>query len=134
MIPSGQIGLFAMASPPTGWLKCKGQAVSRATYAALFTAIGITYGAGDNLSTFNLPDLRGQFVRGYNEDSADGDDDGRVLGSSQAGQNLSHSHGDGSLSTGSGGSHTHSVYGTTSSSGGVENRPKNIALAYFIKT
>lgn len=49
---------------PAGTLYCDGSAVSRTTYTELFSAIGTTYGAGDGSTTFNLPDLRGQFVRG----------------------------------------------------------------------
>lgn len=63
-IPAGAVMPFAMTSVPTGWLAANGAAVSRATYSGLFTAIGTTYGAGDGGSTFNLPDLRGIFVRG----------------------------------------------------------------------
>ncbi|MBF0350591.1 MAG: tail fiber protein [SAR324 cluster bacterium] len=51
-------------TPPTGWLYCEGSAVSRTTYADLFTAIGTTYGSGDGSTTFNLPDYRGYFLRG----------------------------------------------------------------------
>ena len=43
---------------------CDGSAVSRTAYASLFAAIGTNYGAGDGSSTFNVPDLRGQFLRG----------------------------------------------------------------------
>lgn len=50
---------FAGSSIPTGWLECDGSAVSRATYAALFTAISTTWGVGDGSTTFNLPDFRG---------------------------------------------------------------------------
>jgi microcystin-dependent protein len=49
---------------PQGWLLCDGSAVSRSTYAALFTAIGINFGGGDGVNTFNLPDLRGRTVVG----------------------------------------------------------------------
>ena len=65
-IPSfvGMIAPFAMTTPPTGWLACDGSAVSRSTYADLFTAIGTTWGAGDGSSTFALPDLQGAFLRG----------------------------------------------------------------------
>ena len=48
-------------SPPTGFLECKGAAVSRSTYSDLFAVIGTTWGAGDGSSTFNLPDLQGAF-------------------------------------------------------------------------
>lgn len=62
--PVGAVVSYAGSSAPSGWLLCYGQAVSRATYAALFTAIGTTYGAGDGSTTFNLPDLRGRTVAG----------------------------------------------------------------------
>lgn len=60
----GMIAPFAMSTPPTGWLACDGSAISRSTYADLFTAIGTTWGAGDGSSTFALPDLEGAFLRG----------------------------------------------------------------------
>jgi microcystin-dependent protein len=60
----GLIAPFGMSSVPTGWLACDGSAVSRTTYADLFTAIGTTWGAGDGSSTFALPDLEGAFLRG----------------------------------------------------------------------
>ena len=55
--PVGSIKMYAGANAPSGWLKCDGSAVSRTTYAALFTAIGTTYGAGNGSTTFNLPNL-----------------------------------------------------------------------------
>ena len=79
--PSGQIAFFAGSSAPAGWLKANGAAVSRSTYAALFAAIGTTYGAGDGSTTFNLPDLRGEFMRGW--DDGRGIDRGRAIGSAQ---------------------------------------------------
>lgn len=60
----GEIKYFAMNTPPSHCLACDGSAVSRTTYAALFAAIGTTWGAGDGSSTFNLPDLRGEWVQG----------------------------------------------------------------------
>jgi len=57
-IPSGVICDFGGATAPSGWLVCDGTAVSRTAYAALFAAIGTTYGTGDSSTTFNLPDLR----------------------------------------------------------------------------
>lgn len=80
-MPSGAVQAFAMSTAPNGWLKCNGQAVSRTTYAALFSAIGTTYGSGDGSTTFNLPDLRGEFVRGW--DDSRGVDSGRTMGSTQ---------------------------------------------------
>ena len=82
MIPSGAVMYFAGQTAPSGWLKANGAAVSRTTYAALFAAIGTTYGAGDGRSTFNLPDLRGEFVRGW--DDGRGIDSGRAFGSAQS--------------------------------------------------
>ena len=61
---TGMVAAFAMSSAPTGWLTCDGTAVSRTTYSDLFTAIGTTWGSGDGTTTFNLPDLRGAFLRG----------------------------------------------------------------------
>lgn len=77
----GGIAFFARKTPPTGWLKANGAAVSRTTYAALFAAIGTTFGAGDGRTTFNLPDLRGEFIRGL--DDGRNVDNGRVFGSAQ---------------------------------------------------
>lgn len=62
-IPSGAVMDFAMQTAPVGWLVCDGAAVDRTTYAALFSAIGTTWGAGNGTTTFNLPDFRGRFRR-----------------------------------------------------------------------
>lgn len=64
---SGMLVPYAGTSAPTGWLLCYGQAVSRSTYADLFSAISTTYGSGDGSSTFNLPDLRGRTVAGKDD-------------------------------------------------------------------
>jgi microcystin-dependent protein len=65
LMPVGAVQAFAMNSAPSGWYPCNGDAVLRTgTYAALFAAIGITYGGGNGTTTFNVPDLRGIFVRG----------------------------------------------------------------------
>lgn len=66
-MPSGVIVPFAGTTEPSGWLFCYGQAVSRTTYAALFTALSTTYGAGDGSTTFNLPDLRGRVPAGQDD-------------------------------------------------------------------
>jgi len=81
-IPVGSVNTFAMVTAPEGWLGCDGSAVSRSTYSLLYSAIGTTYGVGDGSTTFNLPDLRGEFVRGL--DSGRGIDSGRSIGTSQA--------------------------------------------------
>ena len=64
VLPSGMIVAYAGAQPPAGWLPCDGRAVSRTTYAALYGVVGNTWGRGDATTTFNLPDLRGRFLRG----------------------------------------------------------------------
>jgi microcystin-dependent protein len=64
---SGMLMPYAGASAPSGWLLCYGQAISRTTYADLFTALGTTYGVGDGSTTFNLPDLRGRVVAGQDD-------------------------------------------------------------------
>jgi hypothetical protein len=65
-VPSGMIAYYPVSSPPSGWLECNGAAVSRTTYSTLYSVIGTIFGVGNGSTTFNLPDLRGQFVRGYN--------------------------------------------------------------------
>ena len=105
--PPGMLGYFATLTAPSGWLKANGAAVSRAAYANLFAAIGTVYGAGDGFTTFTLPDLRGEFLRGL--DDGRGVDPGRALGSQQPSQNAAHSH------TGeaeSAGGHSHGYYDT----------------------
>lgn len=100
----GKIEYFAMSTPPSGRLSADGSAVSRTTYARLFAKIGTTYGVGDGSTTFNLPDMRGVFPRGW--DNGKGYDTGRTFGSYQADGNKSHTH---TNSTSTGGSHTHTI-------------------------
>lgn len=88
-VPSGTIAWFAGSNAPAGWLKANGASVSRSTYAALFAAIGTTYGGSGN--NFNLPDLRGEFIRGW--DNGRNIDQGRALGSTQAHNMPDHHHG-----------------------------------------
>ena len=103
-VPAGNVGYFAGATAPAGWLAASGQAVSRTTYAALFAYIGTIHGPGDGSTTFNLPDLRGEFIRGL--DSSRGVDTGRALGSAQAAAMLNHTHGG---TTDPGGAHQHGL-------------------------
>lgn len=67
LIPAGVIVPYGGSSAPDGWLLCYGQAVSRTTYADLFTAFSTTYGSGDGSTTFNLPDLRGRVAAGKDD-------------------------------------------------------------------
>lgn len=139
-VPAGSVIYHAANSAPTGFLKANGAAVSRSTYAALFTAIGTTFGVGDGSSTFNVPDLRGEFPRGW--DDSRGVDSGRSFGSAQADELKAHTHLyrdpiSGSTPTGAGGGTSKAFptanSGTTSSTGGSETRPRNIALLACIK-
>ena len=81
ILPVGTIITSARATTPDGFLLCNGAAISRTAYADLFSAIGTAYGAGDGSSSFNIPDLRGEFIRGA--DNGRGVDGGRALGSAQ---------------------------------------------------
>ncbi len=63
----GEVADYAGGTPPAGWLLCDGSAVSRATYATLFAAIGTTWGPGDGATTFNLPDMRGRVAAGRDD-------------------------------------------------------------------
>tara|TARA_B100001559_G_scaffold105115_1_gene88501 strand:- start:266 stop:1228 length:963 start_codon:yes stop_codon:yes gene_type:complete len=170
-VPVGTILTHAANTPPSGFLECNGSAISRSTYATLFSTIQTTFGVGDGSSTFALPDLRGQFVRGWaNTGSTDAS---RAFGSSQTDQNKNHTHttdsqtltgnashmsgsfhqngsatgifskgssqsAEGARTTGSAtaaalgvdATHSHTI---SSSGGGTEARPKNIALMYIIK-
>ena len=163
LVPTGAVMPFAMNSAPTGWLAADGTAVSRTLYLALWTALGTTYGVGDGSSTFNLPDLRGRFVRGA---GSDGVATAGTFGAKQADSVISHTH---SGTTGNDSpDHTHAVEGSSgygghaasgaydapsagtsggasarhqhaftpssqSPAGATETRPANIAMLYCIK-
>ena len=88
--PIGTIAYFAGDSAPAGWLKANGAQVSRSVYANLFAAISTRFGAGNGSTTFTLPDLRGVFLRGF--DDGRGFDGGRVLGSLQNHNLAEHRH------------------------------------------
>ncbi len=138
--PAGEVKSFAMSTAPAGYLKANGTAVSRTTYARLFAAIGTTFGVGDGSTTFNLPDLRGEFIRGW--DDGRGVDTGRSFGTAQGADVGPHTHNI-SLDKGendASGSGNDLRYGgtpevtiTTLSNSGTETRPRNIALLYCIK-
>lgn len=154
LTPAGTVIYTARSTAPTGYLKANGAAVSRTTYATLFAAIGTTYGSGDGSTTFNLPDLRGEFVRGW--DDGRGVDSGRVFGSAQAQSYQSHTHGvsdpghthseqtndNTGGGQGGGGANTGTQTVQTGSnvtgisitaSGGTETRPRNVALLACIR-
>lgn len=156
-VPAGAITAFAMNTPPAGYLVCDGRAVSRVTYAALFSAIGTTYGVGDGSTTFKLPDLRGEFLRGWDGQGSTARgtlDSGRIFGSSQLDQlqqilgtfgadDQTASQLSGVFSQGAGfnydaDSHGGSGYKVVFDASkvartGAETRPRNVAIMYAIK-
>jgi len=152
-VPTGAVISFGGSTAPDGWLLCRGQAVSRTTYANLFAVIGTTYGAGDGSTTFNVPDIQGYFVRGLDASGAV-DPDSRTLGSVQNDAFQGHKHSvshnaqkyderEASLGGYDFSAHSNATIsvGTPTSDGtngtprtASETRPKNIALNYIIKT
>jgi len=146
----GMVSAFASSSAPTGWLLANGAVVSRVTYARLFSRIGTVFGSGDGSTTFTLPDMRGEFIRGL--DINRGVDAGRVLGSWQKGSVIVGDDGTGIISVASsnvsnkatlgldaGGPETYQI-STVDGESSLKNkeffgyaRPRNIALLYCIK-
>ena len=114
-VPTGSVHMMATTTVPSGYLKCNGAAVSRTTYADLFAIVGTAHGAGDGSSTFNVPDLRGEFVRGW--DDSRGVDSGRNFGSAQSDQNQQHNHSASATSSVTDPGHFHDVPYSNSDSG-----------------
>ena len=138
----GEVAFFARSTPPSGWLKANGAAVSRTTYAALFDAIGTTFGVGDGRTTFNLPDLRGEFIRGL--DDGRNIDGGRGLGTVQVDAIKTHtiavpnSGFEGRVQGSwfyaeSGNGNNNQRENTITYNGENETRPRNVALLACIK-
>lgn len=157
-VPVGNVEFTARTTAPAGYLYCNGSAISRATYSRLFSAIGTTFGAGDGSTTFNIPDLRNEFIRGADAASS------RPVGTTEADAFKSHAHSgttasagshshsgnvsadpgsntqvtdsqnvgsNSTFNTGVAGAHTHTF--TTNSVGSSETRPQNVALLPIIK-
>lgn len=137
-----------------GWLICDGSAVSRTAYRALYSVIGDIHGRGDAVTTFNLPDYRGRFLRGVDSGSgrdpdagtraaaASGGLSGDAVGSVQADSFRSHSHttvqmiGDNNVdgvdsTTTRSGDH-HNEARQTSAVGGNETRPVNAYVFWLV--
>lgn len=89
-IPVGAVVPFAGSAAPTGWLLCDGGAVSRSTYANLFSVLSTTYGGGDGSTTFNVPDLVGRVVVGLNLSNTDVDSMGENDGLPAASRSVKH--------------------------------------------
>lgn len=81
LVPPGAVMSFAMSAAPMGWLPCDGAAINRTTYAPLFSAIGYTHGGSGN--SFNVPDLRGEFIRGWAAGRSVGGQSTRTFGSTE---------------------------------------------------
>jgi len=147
----GRIVLWPSGTLPlSGYLECNGAAVNRTTYSDLFSVIGTDFGIGDGTTTFNLPDLRGEFLRGYDHgagndpnaatrtDRGDGTA-GDNVGTKQADEFKSHRH----TSAAKDAAEEHIVaaglvsvarYGSaTAYSGGDETRPRNVSLMLMIQ-
>lgn len=156
LCPTGCVIGFTTPTAPNGFLNCDGSAVSRTTYAALWAVMGITHGAGDGSTTFNVPDYQGYFLRGYDgaalrdpdESSRTamnvGGNTGNMVGTVQEDAFAAHTHTFGaeantggfstgapalSNNTGSGQTVTPNSAGTS-----TETRPKNAIVNYIVKT
>ena len=157
LLPAGAVMPFAQNAAPAGWLTADGSAVSRSTYSALYAVLLTTYGAGDGSTTFNLPDLRGIFVRGSDSQTISGTTYSGTYAAKQQDAFKTHNH----AVTDPGHSHNiqyyqstgggtaaanaqviNSAIGVTASAttgitinntGDTETRPANIALRYCIK-
>jgi microcystin-dependent protein len=138
-IPSGTVWWFAGINPPTGWLFCDGTKLNIAIYPDLYAAIGRTFTpASVPSSVFQIPDLRGQFIRGWDSRTSGGVDNARAFGSFQNDEFKQHEHtyyrsnkgGNGLTTTGFS---SEQEAPTFNNPGGSETRPKNVALLPIIK-
>jgi len=143
LMPVGTILSFADESIPTGFLSCTGAAISRTTFAQLYSVIGTRWGSGDGIATFNLPDLRNEFLRG----SASG----RLVGSFQSDELRAHAHAlqlrtsgaersensdngvSGSDATSDRTTRTMDSNNIALNAGGAETRPRNRAVNFIIR-
>jgi microcystin-dependent protein len=161
LAPTGMVGYFAASVAPAfndndgastveAWLPCRGQALNTFVYRRLHAVVSNTFG-GDAFaagttdqpaatSTFNVPDLRGQFLRGWNNTDTEGPDQGRAFGTAQDDELGSHSHNYQawffqSTATAPGPGGAGNVTNTqTGAAGGDETRPVNVAMLPMIKT
>lgn len=156
IVPVGSLIIWPSATPPAGYLECDGAALSRATYAALFAVLGTAHNkTTDAADKFRVPDLRGEFIRGW--DHGRGADKDRAIGSSQKatrvyrrnyfpdgweGAMYDRDHRasadiDGAIEVISGGTTGRGNSAETNVSGGkldgVRVRPRNVALMYAVK-
>ena len=152
---TGWIFPFPATVAPTGFVEAKGQLLSRTTYAELWTWVQVnmrvvteaqwagvdsgTYSSGDLSTTFRLPELRGEFIRGW--DNSRGVDSGRVVGTTQTDEFQSHNHsvtaskwiGGYTDDGGAPDQRTTQQTFNTASTGSTETRPRNVAMMFCIK-
>jgi microcystin-dependent protein len=157
--PTGALMMWPTGAAPAGWLLCNGQAVSRSTYAELFAVITTTFGAGDNSTTFNLPDYRNRMPVGagtlYGVGSSGGNKDAIVVSHTHTAtvNDPGHNHQTGVITVDSGGfgltarssattaTPTSSSFtnvsvsiSSTGSSGTDANMPPYLGIQFIIKT
>jgi len=151
--PVGSVSVHTVLTVPVGYLECNGAAVSRTTFADLFAILSVDYGVGNGSTTFNIPDYRGEFLRGWAHGSTTDPDratrtdrgdgvTGDNIGTKQSFAMQSHNHlvreysgHEGNITF----SHISSAKDAntgdrTQSTGGTETRPRNINVMYIIKT
>jgi len=149
ILPIGSLIHWSTSTAPSNYLECDGAAISRTTYASLFAVISTTFGTGDGSTTFNLPDARGRFLRGWA--NAGSIDSGRTFGTTQQDAFQGHLHGRGEttlqnlIGGGSGAFVRLNFQGTSNTDGPVsdgangtprtaaETRPDNLAVMVCIK-
>jgi microcystin-dependent protein len=144
--PAGTVMAFASSTAPAGYIKANGAQIGRVAYADLFAVCGTTFGSGNGSTTFTIPDLRGEFIRGW--DDARGVDSGRTFGSAQDHMLSNHTHsfqyyrtnfsyqGHYSPNYMGNGETLQSVSTGNPNAGGPygsETRPRNVSLLYCIK-
>lgn len=151
VVTTGSVIAWPTESAPAGFLECNGAAKSNTTYSALYAVIGNTFGTGTATATFKLPDLRGEFIRGWDHGAGNDPDsstrtdrgDGTTsdhVGTWQSGAFASHRHGTYAyhdpvrFSGGVGYSPSGQGSYWTTYDGGKENRPRNMNFMYIIKT
>lgn len=155
-VPIGTILPYAGSTPPPGWLKADGSAISRSTYATLFAATGTAFGAGNGTTTFNIPDLDDRVPVGGGFTFSHGDTGGAMSVTLSVGQMPAHNHGthvghnhstngtgNATVQSGSGATvsnntagftgataHTHDTQG---SGDPIDNMPPYVAMLYIIR-
>lgn len=152
--PVGAVLIWTFSTPPLGYLECNGAAVSRTGFPVLFALLQVIYGAGNGSTTFNVPDYRGEFLRGFAHGSSNDPDKafrtnrgdgqtGDIIGSKQGTKLLSHNHlvaeysgtQEGVITFSHINANTNANIGNrTGSTGGSESRPRNVNVMYIIKT